>query len=96
MRFTERIRVDLPHPDGPISAVTLPLGTGISMLNRACLSPYQRLKSSISRMASSLPHRIVDLGGHILSVHDGLQAIGALRRFRIAVHVLFIPKWRLP
>ena len=27
MRLTERSRVDLPQPDGPIRAVTLPLGT---------------------------------------------------------------------
>src|SRR4051794_11647667 len=48
-RLTLRSRVDLPHPDGPIRAVTLPLGTSMLMSLSACLSPYQRLKSVTDR-----------------------------------------------
>ena len=53
MRLTERSSVLLPQPEGPISAVTLPRGTGRLMSKRACFSPYQRLKSLTSRTASS-------------------------------------------
>src|SRR6056297_334225 len=52
-RLTERRRVDLPQPEGPIKAVTLPRGMVMEMSWRACLAPYQRLKRSISRTDSS-------------------------------------------
>ena len=53
MRLTDRSSVLLPQPDGPISAVTLPLGRVMLTSKRACFSPYQRLKSSTSRIDSS-------------------------------------------
>jgi len=52
MRLTHRSRVVLQQPDGPINEVTLPLGTDIEIRNRACLAPYQRLKSCICSTAS--------------------------------------------
>src|ERR1043165_5181196 len=53
-RFTDRSKVDLPHPDGPISAVTFPRDTGIEMSNSALLLPYQREKFFTSRTGSSV------------------------------------------
>ena len=47
MRLTHRSSVDLPQPDGPMIAVTLPLGIGIETLNRACFGPYHSEKFSI-------------------------------------------------
>src|SRR5262245_1221378 len=52
-RLTERKRVDLPQPDGPMRAVILPRGIFIEMSKSACLGPYQRLKPSICRTISS-------------------------------------------
>ena len=49
IRFTHRSSVLLPHPDGPISAVTFPCGTPIDTSNSACFVPYHRDRSSISR-----------------------------------------------
>src|SRR5262245_46793117 len=41
IRFRQRRNVDLPQPDGPISAITDRSGISSEMSNRACLSPYQ-------------------------------------------------------
>jgi hypothetical protein len=39
IRLMQRRKVDLPQPDGPISAVTALSGTSRSTPNRACFSP---------------------------------------------------------
>src|SRR5206468_552398 len=41
MRLSSRKNVDLPQPDGPMSAVTERSGISTEMSHRACLSPYQ-------------------------------------------------------
>src|SRR5690242_4627689 len=41
IRLSERRKVDLPHPDGPISATTDRSGTVSEMSQSACLGPYQ-------------------------------------------------------
>src|SRR5512134_2296691 len=53
MRFRHRSSVDLPHPDGPMYAVTRCLGTSIVTSVRARLAPYQRLRPSISTIGVS-------------------------------------------
>src|SRR5688572_26122578 len=44
-RLIERRNVDLPHPDGPMSAVTARDGIVIVTSKSACLGPYQKLNS---------------------------------------------------
>jgi hypothetical protein len=44
MRLRQRSRVDLPQPEGPISAVTMPFWISMLMSKSACDLPYQRLK----------------------------------------------------
>ena len=39
MRLKQRSRVDFPHPEGPINAVTRFLGMTSEMLRRASLFP---------------------------------------------------------
>ena len=41
IRLMERRNVLLPHPDGPISAVTARRGTVNDTSNSACVAPYQ-------------------------------------------------------
>ena len=41
MRLSERRNVDLPQPDGPISAMTEHSGMFSEMSNSACFLPYQ-------------------------------------------------------
>ena len=48
IRFSERSRVDLPQPDGPISAVTSPRWKVRLISYRAWALPYHRLKSDTS------------------------------------------------
>src|SRR5215831_13810818 len=52
MRLQLRRNVDLPHPDGPISDVTMPRRIARSTSCRAWNEPYQRLRSTAS-IASS-------------------------------------------
>src|SRR5713226_4075669 len=52
-RLTERSRVDLPHPDGPIIAVIFPREIGKVTSNSACLAPYHRQNWSMARTGSS-------------------------------------------
>ncbi|GMV11153.1 MAG: hypothetical protein AMXMBFR55_28870 [Gemmatimonadota bacterium] len=47
----ERRKVDFPHPDGPMNAVTERAGIVRSMECSACFSPYQKEK----RLASMVP-----------------------------------------
>src|SRR2546428_182038 len=49
-RFTERRKVLLPQPDGPIRAVTARRGTAIVTSNRAWVAPYQKLYARTSRI----------------------------------------------
>src|SRR2546426_9393702 len=49
-RFTERRKVLLPHPDGPINAVTARRGTAIVTSNSAWVAPYQKLYARTSRI----------------------------------------------
>src|SRR2546430_4837933 len=49
-RFTERRKVLLPQPDGPISAVTARRGTAIVTSNSAWVAPYQKLYACTSRI----------------------------------------------
>jgi hypothetical protein len=42
-RFTDRRNVVLPHPDGPISAVTARRGISSATSNNAWVEPYQKL-----------------------------------------------------
>src|SRR5688572_16768952 len=51
IRLRQRRKVDLPHPDGPMKAVTCRSGMSRSMPFRACLSPYQALRP---RMVNAL------------------------------------------
>ena len=53
MRFMHRSSVLLPHPDGPMSAVTLPRRTSRSMSLSAWNEPYQTLRSCTERTVSS-------------------------------------------
>jgi hypothetical protein len=53
IRLKHRRRVDLPHPEGPISAVTVFFGMRIEISRRACFVPYQRLRSLVSRVVGS-------------------------------------------
>ena len=39
IRLIQRSSVDFPHPEGPMNAVTLFLGTFMVTLNRDCLLP---------------------------------------------------------
>src|SRR5215831_17539207 len=48
-RLTQRITVDLPAPDGPISAITCPSGTSISTLFSARSPVRQRLVRPLMR-----------------------------------------------
>src|SRR5437764_253066 len=41
MRLSARRKVDLPHPDGPISAITDRSGMNSEMSHNACFAPYQ-------------------------------------------------------
>src|SRR5580704_11997566 len=43
MRSRVRKRVDLPHPEGPMRAVTLLVAMPRLMSKRVCLAPYQKL-----------------------------------------------------
>src|SRR5262245_26757159 len=45
MRFRQRRNVDLPQPEGPISASTERSLMSTEMSNRACLEPYQKLSA---------------------------------------------------
>ena len=47
-RLMERRKVDFPHPDGPMSAVTSRGAMARLMSNSACVFPYQKLKPSTS------------------------------------------------
>src|SRR5574341_44566 len=65
MWFRQRRSVLLPHPDGPMSAVTLFIGIFIPMSAMACLWPYQRLSSESSKIAcpgGSIMGRATDVG----------------------------------
>src|SRR5438034_8084296 len=48
MRLRARRNVDLPHPDGPMNAVTDRAGTASVMSNSACVAPYQNDKPRTS------------------------------------------------
>ena len=48
MRLIDRRNVDLPHPDGPTSAVTVRGCMESVMPCSACFSPYQNEKLSAS------------------------------------------------
>src|SRR5688572_7316012 len=48
IRFRHRSSVDLPHPDGPMNAVTCFSGISSETSCRACLAPYQRFTFLIS------------------------------------------------
>src|SRR6185295_14326448 len=54
MRLRQRRSVDLPHPDGPMYAVTRCFGMDIEMSLRAILAPYQSDRWSISTMGISM------------------------------------------
>src|ERR1700693_551354 len=47
-RLIERRKVDFPHPEGPISAVTERGGTARLIRLSACFFPYQKEKSPAS------------------------------------------------
>ena len=49
IRLTLRRKVLLPHPEGPIRAVTLDGATSKAMSKSACLGPYQNEKSSTAK-----------------------------------------------
>src|SRR5262245_41596242 len=52
IRFKHRRSVDLPHPDGPMIAVTCPSGNAIVTLRTAVRSPNDAHRRSVSRQAS--------------------------------------------
>ena len=43
------MNVDLPHPDGPINAVTVPRGNSIEISSRTCFEPNQACTFLASR-----------------------------------------------
>ena len=53
IRFTDRSRVDLPQPEGPIRAVTSPRGTPMLISKSAWLSPYHSRNRSTSTESSA-------------------------------------------
>jgi hypothetical protein len=52
-RLTERSSVDLPQPEGPMSAVTLPRGTSMATEKSARAAPYQSEKSDTAMTTCS-------------------------------------------
>src|SRR6266566_3026365 len=85
-RFTERRKVLLPQPDGPIRAVTARRGTATATSNSAWVVPYQKLYARASRRGgtgvrtpgrplSSEPPRNVRLG--LLFRRLGEELLGA-------------------
>src|SRR5437867_3644797 len=52
MRLKQRKRVDLPHPDGPMIAVTSRSGNVRLMFLRTCLGPYQKLNAFASALSA--------------------------------------------
>jgi hypothetical protein len=77
MRLTERSSVDLPQPDGPISAVTLPLGIGIVIVVQRLRLPYQRLEVLDLEHVRLVREARVDLGHEALV---GARSTGTLGR----------------
>jgi hypothetical protein len=57
-RLIERRNVDLPHPDGPMSAVTARGGMDIVMFLSACFFPYQNEKSRASIVPIAVADRL--------------------------------------
>src|SRR5438094_9374764 len=51
-RLRQRTRVDFPHPDGPISAVTWFGSTDSDMSSMASLLPYHAERFAISKLAA--------------------------------------------
>jgi len=49
MRFRVRIKVDLPQPDGPIRAVTVPAAKSSDTSERTCLVPNHAWTPRVSR-----------------------------------------------
>src|SRR2546426_3299549 len=69
IRFRQRMRVDFPHPDGPMIAVTSCSSKSIVMSSIAFFAPYQADSRSIwifAAMAASLGHgpEVDDRSGH--------------------------------
>src|SRR5437016_9985162 len=60
-RFTERKKVLLPQPDGPIRAVTARRGMATVTSNNAWVGPYQKLYVRTSRMGDGRSERRTDL-----------------------------------
>src|SRR5213080_5562468 len=60
-RFTERRNVLLPHPDGPIRAVTARRGMATVTSNNAWVAPYQKLYARTSRIGVGRSDRQTDL-----------------------------------
>src|SRR2546421_1080643 len=56
-RFTERKKVLLPQPDGPIRAVTARRGMATVTSNNAWVGPYQKLYVRTSRMGGGRSER---------------------------------------
>ena len=53
IRLIERRKVDFPHPEGPMSAVTFLFGTPRSTSSSACVVPYQKEKPRASSCITS-------------------------------------------
>jgi hypothetical protein len=53
MRLSVRRNVDLPHPDGPMNAVTVRAGIVSVMSNRAWVGPYQKDRPRTSNLAGA-------------------------------------------
>ena len=64
--------VDLPQPDGPMSAVTERGGTFIEMLLSACFFPYQKEKSRASMVPTVF---VPDAGGDAAGRATGATAV---------------------
>src|SRR5207302_3225627 len=59
-RFTERKKVLLPQPDGPIRAVTARRGMATVTSNNAWVAPYQKLYARTSRIGVGRSERRTD------------------------------------
>ena len=57
MRLSDLSSVDLPHPDGPIIAITSPVGNAMSMFLKAWKSPLIEIHIRDIDLGFGVSHR---------------------------------------
>ena len=75
IRLIERRNVDLPHPDGPMNAVTERAGIVRFTSNSACFSPYQNEKS----LATIVPGCVESALGRIAGGRSSVAFASVIR-----------------